>query len=71
MHALVTGAAAEPDLQVAFEEGHRAHVDGAGTAVRLLQQMGPSGNPSTPRQRRTFAAITDFRFALLIRDSYG
>src|SRR5664279_328625 len=38
VHALVTGAAAEPDLAVAVQEGHRRHVEGAQSGVKLLKQ---------------------------------
>jgi AcrR family transcriptional regulator len=70
--ALVTGAAAEPALAVALEEGHRRHVDGAGTVVRLLQQMDALGKSvDATTAAVTLAAISDFRFALLLRDSYG
>lgn len=72
VHALVTGATAEPDLRVALDEGHRRHVDGAGVTVRLLRESGalaPTVDPDTAAE--TLAAITDFRLALLLRDSYG
>jgi TetR/AcrR family transcriptional regulator, regulator of cefoperazone and chloramphenicol sensitivity len=72
VHALVTGAAAEPDLDIALAEGHRRHVDGAGAAVRLLQGMGALGKSVDAQSAsEALAAITDFRFALLLRDSYG
>ena len=70
--ALVTGAAAEPALAVVLMEGHRRHVDGAATVVRLLTEMdalGKSVDATTAAEQH--AAITDFRFALLLRDSYG
>jgi len=70
--ALVTGAAAEPALAVVLMEGHRRHVDGARTVVRLLTEMdalGKSVDATTAAEQ--LAAITDFRFALLLRDSYG
>jgi AcrR family transcriptional regulator len=72
VRALVSGAAAEPALAVALEEGHRRHVDGARTVVRLLAQMdvlGASVDAGTAPE--TLAAISDFRFALLLNDSYG
>ena len=53
-------------------EGHRRHVEGAATVVRLLPKMkalGPSVAATTAADQ--LAAITDFRFALLLRDSYG
>jgi AcrR family transcriptional regulator len=72
VHALVTGAAAEPDLAVALAEGHRRHVEGAASVVRLLHQLGAL-HESVDRAAaaETLAAISDFRFALLLRDSYG
>src|SRR4051794_194907 len=39
VHALVTGAAAEPDLEAALAEGQRRHVEGAVTIVGLLQRL--------------------------------
>ena len=39
IRALVTGAAAEPEIQVVLDEGHRRHVEGARTVVRLLQDL--------------------------------
>jgi AcrR family transcriptional regulator len=72
VHALVTGAAAEPDLARALAEGHRRHVEGAATVVRLLQQLGAlGGSVDAATAPETLAAISDFRFALLLRDSYG
>jgi AcrR family transcriptional regulator len=72
IHALITGAAAEPALAVALDEGHRRHVDGAGMVVRLLQQMDALGKSvDATTASATLAAISDFRFALLLRDSYG
>ena len=70
--ALVTGAAAEPALAVVLMEGHRRHVDGAATVVRLLTEMGALGKSvDATTAAEQLAAITDFRFALLLRDSYG
>jgi AcrR family transcriptional regulator len=72
VHALVTGAPAEPELALALAEGHRRHVDGAAVVVRLLEQLDaldPSADPTAAADG--LAAVTDFRFALLLRDSYG
>jgi len=72
LQALVTGAAAEPDLQVPLAEGHRRHVRGAGRVVEQLQQLdalSPSVDPDEAKE--TLAAISDAQFALLLRDSYG
>lgn len=72
IHALVTGAAAEPELQVVLEEGHRRHVDGARTVVRMLREMGALGaSVDATSASETLAAVTDFRFAMMLRDSYG
>ena len=72
IHALVTGAAAEPDLEVALAEGQRRHVDGAAQGRR---PAAGAGRPRRVRRRRraveTLAAMSDFRFALMLRDSYG
>jgi AcrR family transcriptional regulator len=72
IHALVTGAAAEPDLEVVLAEGHRRHVGGAGMAVGLLQKLDALDESVDPDDaRETLAAISDVQFALLLRDSYG
>jgi AcrR family transcriptional regulator len=72
IHALVTGAAAEPDLEVVLQEGHRRHVEGARETVRILQGMGAfTTSVDAVSAADTLAAVSDFRFALLLRDSYG
>ena len=72
VHALVTGAAAEPELQTVLEEGHRRHVDGARTVVRMLTDLGAISTRIDARSAaETLAAVSDFRFALLLRESYG
>ncbi len=72
VHALVTGAAAEPDLVVALAEGQIRHLDGARMIVGLLQQMGAlDDSVEVEAAVDTLAAVSDFRFALLLRDSYG
>src|SRR4029078_4494055 len=43
IHALVTGAAAEPELAVVLAEGHRRHVDGAGRIVGRLVELDALG----------------------------
>jgi AcrR family transcriptional regulator len=72
LHALITGAAAEPALQEALVEGQRRHLQGARTVVKLLRQMGAL-RPSLDSKAAadSLAAITDFRFAIMLRDSYG
>ncbi|WP_426562020.1 TetR/AcrR family transcriptional regulator [Angustibacter sp. McL0619] len=72
VHALVTGAAAEPELAVVLAEGHRRHVEGAATVIGLLQELDAlddSVDVSTAAQ--SLAAVSDFRFAMLLQDSYG
>jgi len=72
IHALVTGAAAEPELQVVLDEGHRRHVDGARGVVRRLKKMGAlATSVDAGSAAETLAAVSDFRFALLLRESYG
>ena len=72
VRALVTGAAAEPELQIVLDEGHRRHLEGARTVVQMLQDMKALA-PATDAAAisETLAAITDFRFALVLRESYG
>jgi AcrR family transcriptional regulator len=72
IHALVTGAAAEAELQKVLDEGHRRHVQGARTVVGLLRKMKALGGSVDARTAaESLAAVTDFRFALLLRESYG
>jgi len=72
IHALVTGAAAEPDLEIALSDGHRRHVEGAGRIVRMLQGLDALDESVDPEAAvDTLAAISDVRFALVLRESYG
>ncbi|MBI5090197.1 MAG: TetR/AcrR family transcriptional regulator [Actinobacteria bacterium] len=72
VHALVTGAASEPDLAVALAEGHRRHVGGARMMVELLHELGALDDSRTVDEAAdTLAAVSDFRVALMLRDSYG
>jgi AcrR family transcriptional regulator len=72
IHALVTGAAAEPDLAVVLEEGHRRHMRGTRVTVRHLHELGalPEGL-SVDDAADTLSAISDVRFAHLLQESYG
>ena len=72
LHALVTGAAAEPELQAVTDEGLRRHLVGARLVVDLLDARGAL-DPSLDRNEAasTLAALTDFRIALVLRDGYG
>jgi AcrR family transcriptional regulator len=72
IRAVVTGAAAEPEIQAVLDEGHRRHLEGARTVVRLLQDMKAlASTADSAATSDTLAAITDFRFGLLLRESYG
>src|SRR3954447_10782869 len=72
LHAVVTGASAEPDLQIVLDEGHKRHVGGARMAVERLRAMNAlKESAEIDEAVDTLAAITDIQFALLLRDSYG
>jgi len=72
IHALVTGAAAEPDLQTVLAEGHRRHVEGARRIAGVLHERGELAEGiDLPTATDTLAALADFRFALMLRESYG
>jgi AcrR family transcriptional regulator len=70
IHALVTGAAAEPELASVLAEGQRRHLDGARRMVGLLHRLDALG-PDPDEAAETLAAITDIRFALVLQESYG
>ena len=66
------GAAAEPELAAALAEGQRRHVEGARRIVGQLQRLdalGPAVEPDDAVE--TLAAVSDVRFALILRESYG
>ena len=72
IRAVVTGAAAEPELAAVLAEGHRRHVEGARRVVGLLQRLDgldPSVEPDQAAE--TLAALEDATFALMLRDAYG
>ena len=71
VHALVTGAAAEPELAAVLAEGQRRHVEGAGRIVGLLRQLDALGSIDPDEAVKTLAALTDIRFALVLQESYG
>jgi AcrR family transcriptional regulator len=68
VHALVTGAAAEPELAAVLAEGQRRHVAGSTAVVGRLRELG-----ATPPDGavETLAALSDVRFALVLQESYG
>ena len=71
IHALVTGAAAEPELAAVLAEGQRRHVEGAGRVVAMLRGLDALGPVDPDEAVETLAAITDIRFALVLQESYG
>ncbi len=72
IHALVTGASAEPDLQVVLDVGHSRHVGGARVAVQRLRKLQALDESiDVDEAIDTLAAVTDIQFAMLLRDSYG
>jgi AcrR family transcriptional regulator len=72
VRALVSGAAAEPDLALVLAEGHRRHVEGARRLVGLLQELGALDESVTVEGAvDTLATTTDASFVLLLNDAYG
>ena len=71
IHALVTGAAAEPELAAVLAEGQRRHVEGAGRVIGLLRGLEALGPVDPDEAVETLAAITDIRLALMLQESYG
>ncbi|HEX5897138.1 MAG TPA: helix-turn-helix domain-containing protein [Thermoleophilaceae bacterium] len=71
VHALVTGAAAEPELAAVLSEGQRRHVEGARRIVGLLRQRDALGSIDPDEAVETLAVVTDIRFALALQESYG
>jgi AcrR family transcriptional regulator len=72
LRTLVAGAADEPDLARVLEEGHRRHLAGARRVVERLHHL-----RALPRRTdldevaQSLAAVSDFRIALVLHDSYG
>jgi hypothetical protein len=72
IHALVTGAASEPELEAALVEGHRRHLAGSAMVVGRLQALGAlAGSVEPEAAAETMAALCDVQFAVLLRDGYG
>jgi AcrR family transcriptional regulator len=70
--ALVSGAAAEPELAAVLAEGQRRHLEGARGVIgglRGLEALDAALDPDEAAE--TLAAVSDFRLALVLRDSYG
>ena len=70
IHALVTGAAAEPELAGVLEEGQRRHLEGARMVVGLLRRH-EALRADVDDPVETLAALADVRVALVLRESYG
>jgi len=72
LRALVSGAAAEPDLALVMAEGHRRHVEGARRIVARLADLDAlDPTVSVDAAAATLSATSDVSFALLLADSYG
>ena len=72
LRALVSGAAAEPDLALVMAEGNRRHVEGARRIVARLADLDAlDPTVSVDAAAATLSATSDVSFALLLADSYG
>jgi AcrR family transcriptional regulator len=72
IHALVSGAAAEPDLQKVMAEGQRRHVQGAERIVAKLRTMDAVDDAVDDAAAiDTLAAISDVRVAVMLSEDYG
>jgi AcrR family transcriptional regulator len=72
IHALVTGAAAEPELEAVLAEGQRRHLQGAAMVVGRLEALDAlAGSVGRKAAVDTLAAVSDIRLALVLRESYG
>ena len=70
VRALVSGAAAEPELAAVLAEGQRRHLAGAGRMVDRLKDLDALAvEPDAAVE--TLAVLADFRFALVLLESYG
>ncbi|QYG93583.1 TetR/AcrR family transcriptional regulator [Iamia sp. SCSIO 61187] len=72
VHAVWSGAAAEPDLAAVQAEGHRRHLGGARRVAVALDDLGAL-RPGTDVEAagETLAVLSDISLAVLLRDSYG
>jgi AcrR family transcriptional regulator len=71
VHALVTGAAAEPELAAALADGQRRHLEGAERVVGMLRRLDALGPRNPDEAVGSLAAVTDIRFALVLKENYG
>jgi len=72
LRALVTGAAAEPDLALVLAEGHRRHMEGTRRMVGALADL-EALDPSVTVEAAvaTLGATSDVSFAMVLVDLYG
>jgi AcrR family transcriptional regulator len=72
LHALVTGAATEPELAAILVEGHRRHLAGARGVVGRLEELGAlRPGLDSGEAAETLAAVADFRVARMLQEQYG
>ena len=72
IRALVSGAAADPDLATVLAEGHQRHVAGAAQVVEHLRRLGALREGLAPEEAaETLAAVSDVQVALLLHEDYG
>ena len=72
VRALVSGAAAEPELAAVLAEGQRRHLAGVARIVAELERL-EALDPAVDAGDavETLAALSDVRFALVLHKSYG
>jgi AcrR family transcriptional regulator len=72
VRTLVSGAAGEPELVRVLDEGHRRHLAGAQRVVERLHRLRAlSRRTNLDEAAQSLAAVTDFRIALVLHDTYG
>jgi AcrR family transcriptional regulator len=71
VRAMASGAAAEPALAAALEEGLRRHVAGSREIVQMLRRLDAPLAADPDEVADALAALSDFRFALVLNESYG
>ena len=71
LRTLVAGATGEPELAAVIAEGHRRHLAGARHVVdRLHRLRALPPRTNLDKTAQSLAAISDFRIALVLHDSY-
>ena len=72
VHALISGAAAEPALAAALEEGQRRHLAGTTMIVGRLDSLDAlAPGMSTDAAVDTLAALSDVRVSHILHHDYG